>query len=110
MGRTCHQVILRWHDIWGESEKFAYMASTPISRFGRILLTHAGLCGTSIRAQMAETFLIALTVNKELLLVVYSFLDDIGENPNFGLSLSGLTSFKHADISTASDALNKMLK
>jgi hypothetical protein len=43
-------------------------------------------------------------------LIVYSFLDDISEEPNFALSLSGETCSKNADISTTSDTVNKMVK
>ena len=62
------------------------------------------------QTQMAETFLIALAANEELPLVVYSFLDDIREDPNFALSLNRPTSSKNADISTRSDAFNKISK
>ncbi|KAH8775890.1 hypothetical protein BGZ57DRAFT_369000 [Hyaloscypha finlandica] len=49
------------------------------------------------QTQMAQTFLVALTAHRFLPLLVYSFLDDIRENPNFALNLSPETSSKHDD-------------
>lgn len=47
------------------------------------------------QTQMAQTFLVALAANDDLPLILYSFLDDIRENPNFALNFNRETSSKH---------------
>jgi hypothetical protein len=57
------------------------------------------------QTQMAQTFLVALTAKRVVPLLVYSFLDDIRENPSFALNLSPETSSKHDE-----DYLSKIIK
>jgi hypothetical protein len=61
------------------------------------------------QTQMAQTFLVALTAKRVLPLLVYSFLDDIREDPNFALNLSRETSSEHDDT-FKSNSLGKTRK
>jgi hypothetical protein len=61
------------------------------------------------QTQMAQTFLVALTAKRVVPLLVYSFLDDIREDPNFALNLSRETSSKHDDT-FKSNYLDKIRK
>lgn len=61
-------------------------------------------------SQTAETFLIALAAREELPLLIYSFLDDIREDPSFALSKSVPTSSKQIKKSKFSGALDRLSK
>jgi hypothetical protein len=61
------------------------------------------------QTQMAQTFLVALTARVFVPLIVYSFLDDIREDPNFALNPSREASSKHDDT-FKSDLIGKIRK
>jgi hypothetical protein len=62
------------------------------------------------RTQMAQTFLIALAANDDLLLVIYSCLDDVREAPKFALDLFPDTRSKHHEIFAAFESIVKREK
>lgn len=62
------------------------------------------------RTQMAQTFLVALTANDDLLLIVYSCLDDVREAPKFALDLFPDPRSKHHEIFAAFKSITKREK
>jgi hypothetical protein len=62
------------------------------------------------RTQMAQTFLAALTANDDLLLIVYSYLDDVREAPKFALDLFPDPISKHHEIFAAFESITKREK
>lgn len=62
------------------------------------------------RTQMAQTFLVALTANDDLLLIVYSCLDGVREAPKFALDLFPDPRSKHREIFAAFESITKREK
>lgn len=62
------------------------------------------------RTQMAQTFLVAMAANDDLLLIVYSCLDDVREAPKFALNLFPDLRSKHHEILVAFESIMKREK
>ncbi|KAN0113338.1 hypothetical protein V8E51_006289 [Hyaloscypha variabilis] len=60
------------------------------------------------QTQMAQTFLIALAAKNDLPLLVYSFLDDIREEPNYALNSNGVSG--STDTRSAVQRMTQMRK
>ena len=57
------------------------------------------------RTQMAQTFLVALTADDDLLLIIYSYLDNVREDPKFAMEWDPGPRSKQHEISAAFESI-----